>query len=48
MDNVVVVSGLVILVIEYILGKTKWVKANSTIELFLNGILGFLKFFKRG
>lgn len=37
------IAGLVLVVLEYVLGKTKWVKANSTLELILNGISKFLK-----
>ena len=32
-----------VLVLEYVIGKTDWVKSNSLIDLVINGILKFLK-----
>jgi len=48
MNNLLLVSSLVILIVEFILGKTKWIKSNSTIELILSGLVKILKLFKRG
>lgn len=39
------ILGLVVLIIEFVLGKTKLVKANSTVELVLNSALKILLFF---
>ena len=35
--------GIVVLLIEYILGKTTWIKPNSILELILVPVLKFLK-----
>jgi hypothetical protein len=37
--------GLAYIVVEYILGKTSWVKANSTIELILDGFIKIYNYF---
>lgn len=47
MEQYYVIAGLILLVVEYILGKTTWVKAGSTIELILNGVLKILSMFKK-
>jgi len=36
-------AAAIIMVIEFVLGKTDWVKANSVVELVLNGILKLFK-----
>jgi len=38
--------GLLILVVEFALGKTSWIKANSTIEAVLNVTLKILSVLK--
>jgi hypothetical protein len=40
-----VYAGLIFVVVEYILGKTTWVAAGSTLELILNGIKKVISFF---
>lgn len=44
-SEIPVYTGLAFLVIEYILGKTTWVKSGSTVELILNGIKKVIAFF---
>ena len=39
MANYGVYVGMFLLLIEYVLGKTDLVKANSMLELFLNAVL---------
>lgn len=38
-----VIAAGVVMVIEFILGKTDWVKANSIVELVLNALLKLFK-----
>lgn len=42
-EQYVVYIGMVILLIEYTLGKTTWIKPNSILELILVPVLKFLK-----
>lgn len=36
--------GLAVMMLEYVLGKTDIIKANSTIEMVINTLLAILKF----
>ncbi len=43
--NLIAIIGFSVLVIEFVLGKTKLVKANSTLEAILNIALKISKLF---
>ena len=45
-SSIPVYAGLIFVVVEYVLGKTTWVAAGSTVELILNGIKKLLAFFQ--
>lgn len=46
-NSIVVIAGLLLVIVEYILGKTTWVKSGSTLELILNGAKKLFSFLKQ-
>lgn len=43
MDPSSIYAVLIVMILEYVLGKTDWIEANSTVELVLNLVLKLFK-----
>lgn len=43
LEQYAVYALLLVVVVDYVLGKTPWVKANSSLEAILKGVVGILK-----